>query len=135
MFGVRHVKPAKLVKRSVSLITTFLVLAGCGFITNKFILQPEWVVLAESGFLTPSVIAMPIYLLILAMLTFLIYELNRKISDSSIAIGVLLATVMSLPELFFVSFYAIPVQVTIWTIINNYVALTLASYVYGILKE
>ena len=61
----------------MAILTSFLILSGAGVIVNLLILKKYWGQLTESGFIEASAMSLPIYFLVLAMLAFLIFELNK----------------------------------------------------------
>ncbi|MBT3304646.1 hypothetical protein HN592_02170 [Candidatus Woesearchaeota archaeon] len=123
-------KPSRLVKRGAAILTPFLILLGSGIIVNLLLLKNAF---DSIEFLSVSSSTPIFYIFILAFLTFLIYELNRKLQNSGAAIGLLLAIVISLPIILFQFIYVLPVSITVWNVINNLFSLTLASYVFNVM--
>ncbi len=123
-------KSKRLFKRIMSVLTAFLILAGSGIIVNMLIIAGKWEEMSEMGFVSQSAMSLPVYFLVLATIAFLIYELNKNLQNSAVAIGLVLALMMSLPELINSVYYVIPLSVTVWTIANNFFSITLASYVF-----
>ena len=122
--------PQRLLKRICTILGTFLILAGSGFIVRAFILKPYFDELGAKGFLSNSPMFYPVYFIVLAGITFFIYELNKRIPHNAAAIGILIATIFSLPELINFTFYNIPAYVSIFTIIANFIAIPIAAYVF-----
>jgi len=125
-----RIKPSRLVKRLVAVAVPFIILLGAGMITNLIILRNAY---SGLDFLRISAFAPVMYVFALAFLSFLIFELNRKIPNSSVAIGLVLAFVISLPYLLFQFSFAVPASITVWNVVNNFFSIILASYVFYML--
>jgi hypothetical protein len=132
MNNMRRVKPRKLIKTITAFIVAFLILAGGGFVART-LLQQETADLAKTGFAVSSTASWWLYFIVLGMIVFLIYELNKRIPENAIASGLLIALIMTLQEVLFASFYAIPAQISVWNACTYFVSITLASYVFDVL--
>jgi len=120
-------KQKRIFKKNIAIITSFLIMVGAEIIVRMVLLKNAF---ESLPFYSPSNSLLLLYVLTLAILTFLIYQLNTRIPKSSIAIGLILATVISLPELIYQVNFTFPLSITILTILNDYFSITLASYVF-----
>lgn len=123
------------VKVGITFVTTFLILFALGIITRLLILEKYFVGLTESGFYQVNTLSLLIYLGAVIVITILIYELNEKLDNHAVSVGLFLATIFSLPTLIEGVHYAIPFQITYTIIVSNYVSLMLASYVLAKMSE
>ena len=120
-------------KKALAVITSFLILAGTGIIVNVLILGNQWELLKDAGIFAPNPAEPQIYFIVIAALVFFIVELNRKIANSSVAIGLVLSIVFSLPTLLDAYYYPIGIMIPLVTIIGNLFSITLASYVFDMM--
>ncbi|MBW2998788.1 hypothetical protein KY321_04570 [Candidatus Woesearchaeota archaeon] len=117
-------------KNIVAFITSLLTLFAIGIITKLVILNNHFRALEEQGFYEFSSISILIYLGSLLVLNIFIYELNVKLDNHPVMVGIVLATIFSLPGIISSINYVIPLQITIVTIASNYISIILASYIF-----
>ena len=114
-------------------LAAFVIIIGTNAIVHEYILRGAYNALGD--FVLTSAASNSVFFLVMAMLTFFIVELNRHLKDSSIAIGLVVSVIYSLPILLFQFFFAIPIMLTVWTILANVFSITLASYVYELIRK
>ena len=124
---MQHVK--KYGQHAMAGLASFLIMAGTFIIVHMLILQRYY----TGVDISPG--APYILFLLLAMLVFFIVELNRCIEQSSIAIGLVMAVLLSLPFLFAQVAWSVSWAVVGLSIVANMVALPLASYVFVLMRE
>ncbi|MBW3020808.1 hypothetical protein KY334_05910 [Candidatus Woesearchaeota archaeon] len=123
-------------KNAVAFITSLLTLFAIGIITKLVILNNHFSALQEQGFIQEySSASILIYLASLFVLNIFIYELNVKLSNHPAVVGIALATIFSLPGIISSITYIIPLQITIVTVISNFVSIILASYIFEMMWE
>lgn len=128
-------KSGNYIKTGITFITSFLILFALGVITRLLILQKYYASLTKLGFYEVNTLSLLIYLGAVIILTILIYEMTEKLDNHPISIGLLLATVFSLPTLINAVYYTIPFQISYTIIVSNYISLMLASYVFAKMNE
>ena len=123
-------KTTRQLKRTIAFLTAFIIVAGSSALI-KYLIVDKYI--SGMTFIVQTPLAKPVFFLAMAMVVFLIFELNKRIQNSSVAIGLVIATIMSLPELVNGFYYAIPLPVTICTIAGYFISIPIASYVFDIL--
>jgi len=121
--------PARTWKRFLALTTAYILIIGTAMIVNLIILKDAWSALEFQKHAAYPYIA----LLLVAFIVFLIYELNQKIQSSSVPIGLVLSTVISLPILLDYFLGILSGTMVAWIIAGNVFSITLASYVFDLM--
>ncbi len=118
-------------KRITTFISSLLILFGAGIITKMILLQSHYSTLQESGFINNNQYTNLAFLGTLFILNILIYELNTKLRNESIAIGFVLAITFSLTQITNHMQFQMPIQIMIFTTISNLISIPLASYIFS----
>ncbi len=117
----------------VAVIAAFVIMLGTNIIVHEYILQGAYESLGS--FVATNGASNYVFFLVMVMLTFFIVELNRHLQESAIAIGLVVSIIFSLPVLLMQFFFAIPVMLTVWSILASVFGITLASYVYDMIRK
>jgi len=128
-------KTISFIKFGITFITSFMILFGMGIITKLLFLEKYYEGLTSQGIYEITTLSLLIYIGTLIILNLFIYELNDKLNNHPVIIGLTLATIISLPTLVNSIEFLIPFQISFGLIINNYLSIILASYVFFKMNE
>jgi len=117
----------------IAVLATFVMIIGTNVIVHEYILKGAYATMGD--IISISNGSQWVFFLVMVMITFFIVELNRHLKESSIAIGLVVSIIFSLPTLLNQFYFAIPAMVTVWTILANVFSITLGSYVYDLIRK